>query len=443
MSDESQREGHQPDLQNQLQVRFCFPGAIRFTHVTSGEREFASVIRVAFVTSHPIQYQIPVFRYLAARPEIDFQVLFAMLPDSKTQGQGFGVAFEWDIPLLQGYNYRVLKNVSRQPGLTQFRGCDTPEIRSVLAEQKIDVVIVNGWVVKTCLQALRACRQLRIPCIVRGEANNLRPRPLWKRLIQRRLVRQYNAYLPIGTANREFYRSHGIADSQMFDSPYCIENERFSAAASAARGRRSEIRDRWSIPDNLTCFLFCGKFEQKKHPRELLESFRVAVAGGASASLLMVGDGELRSECELFAAKHSLPVTFAGFQNQSAIVDAYVASDVLVLPSDHGETWGLVVNEAMACGLPAVVSNQVGCAADLIQHGETGWIFPFGAWSELSRLLTDIAGEGPNPGRLQDVCSSKIRYYSPENAARGMLQAVKYAADRNKKNASSKPEIRI
>ncbi len=389
------------------------------------------MVRVAFVTSHPIQYQVPVFRCLAGHSGIEFVVLFAMIPDSKTQGQGFGVAFEWDIPLLQGYEYRVLENVSGNPGVTTFGGCDTPGITRVLTEQRIDVVIVNGWVVKTCLQTLKACRQLRIPCIVRGEANNLRPRALWKRLIQRMLVRRYDAFLPIGTANRSFYRSHGVPDSRMFDSPYCIENSRFSAAAEAARPRRAEIRGRWGIPEDRTCFLFCGKFESKKHPLELLHSFSAKCVREAGCWLLMVGDGELRSACEAFAAEHSLPVTFAGFQNQSAIVDAYVASDILVLPSDHGETWGLVVNEAMACGLPSIVSDQVGCAHDLIQHGTTGWIFPFGDWSRLSELLAEAANDTSSRDVRRDACSEKIRYYSPENAATGMLRAVEYVTNAN------------
>lgn len=405
----------------------------------------AAIPRVAFVTSHPIQYQVPVFRHLAQREDLEFEVFFAMLPDAATQGAGFGVHFEWDIPLLEGYPYQVLQNIAKRPNVTTFRGCDTPDVGDELRRSNIDVVVVNGWVVKTCLQTLWACRKLRIPCIVRGEANNLRPRPWWKRVLQRQLVRRYDAYLPIGSASREFYRSYGIPEQQMFDARYCVENERFARAAEEARPRRAELRRQWGIPDQAVCFLFCGKFEPKKHPMELLESFRAALQRQPNAQtlhLLMVGDGQLRYECDRIAneirdlaTRHSLlaapPVTFTGFLNQSQIVNAYVAADVLTLPSDHGETWGLVVNEAMACGLPAIVSDQVGCAADLIVEGTTGWVFPFGQWNRLADLLLELSNNPNRTWAMGSDCKDLIRNYSPAITAEGIAAAVMARSEKN------------
>jgi len=395
-------------------------------------------LRVAFVTSHPIQYQVPVFRCLAARKDIEFTVLFAMLPDAAAQGAGFGVAFEWDIPLLEGYQYRILKNVSKSPGVTHFSGCDTPEVQSVLRELEIDVVVVNGWVVKTCLQALWACKRLGIPCIVRGEANNLRKRSWWKRILQRQLVRRYDAFLPIGRANREFYRSHGIPESRMFDAPYCVENDRFARAAVIAESHRSELRAQWNIPEDAVCFLYCGKFEHKKHPVELVEAFlrahqsvRASQEPHRPIHLLMVGDGELRATCEslvpsVLTSRHSslAAVTFTGFLNQTEIVNAYVAADVLVLPSDAGETWGLVANEAMACGIPAIVSDHVGCASDLIVSGKTGWTFTMGDWDELSMRFSEIGGACCSLSNMKMECQKHVRGYSPEIAAEGILRAA-------------------
>jgi glycosyltransferase involved in cell wall biosynthesis len=347
-----------------------------------------------------------------------------MLPDSASQGAGFGVEFEWDIPILEGYEYQVLENVSRFPSVTTFRGCDTPKIADQLRQRQIDAVVVNGWVVKTCLQALKACRRLKIPCIVRGEANNLRPRPWWKRSLQRQLVRRYDAFLPIGTANREFYRSHGIGDELMFDSPYCIENDRFAKAAHVSAGRTELVRQGWKVPQDSTCLLYCGKFEDKKHPLELLLALDDATKAGAKLHLLMVGDGVLRRACENLVRERHLPVTFTGFLNQSAIVDAYVAADILTLPSDHGETWGLVTNEAMACGLPAIVSDQVGCARDLIDPGNTGWVFPFGDWPHLTSLLREVAVDRDRLHAMGDECRRKIAEYTPLHAADGIAKAI-------------------
>lgn len=377
--------------------------------------------RVAFVTSHPIQYQVPIFRHLAERSDIDFHVMFAQIPEAAQQGDGFGVSFTWDVPLLEGYSFEVLENVSAKPSVTEFAGCDTPAIADRLRD--FDAVIVNGWVVKTCLQALRACRLRGIPCIVRGEANHLRPRAWWKRLLQRQLVRQFSAFLYIGSANRDFYKSYGVRDEQLFPARYCIENERF-LSASQDSSRRDRARHSWGIPDVAITFLYCGKFIDKKHPLELLQAFADVAQPMQNVHLLMVGDGELRHEAETLAAKLQLPVTFAGFLNQSEIVDAYLAADCLVLPSDHGETWGLVVNEAMACGLPAIVSDQAGCSRDLIEEGATGFTFPFGDWPKLVDRMKQAASV---PHRLVEMgknAQELIRDYSPEAAANGFVAAA-------------------
>ena len=391
------------------------------------------VPKVAFVTSHPIQYQVPVFRELAHRLDMEFIVLFAMLPDAASQGVGFGVAFEWDVPLLEGYAYRVLNNVSRSPGVTHYKGCDTPEIESVLRELQIDVVIVNGWVVKSCLQTLRAAKRMKIPCIVRGEANNLRHRPWWKRWLQRLLVRRYDAVLPIGSANRDFYRSHGVPEAKMFNAPYCVENQRFARAAADAESRRSQLRSRWNIPEDAVCYLFCGKFEHKKHPVELVEAFLQAHETRLQAAsdprpihLLMVGDGALRQQCEQLATRHSplAAITFTGFLNQTQIVEAYVAADILVLSSDAGETWGLVVNEAMACGRPVIVSSLSGCCDDLVVPGETGWSFEFGDWQALAEIMIHAGGDAGLLRSMRDRCRQHLAQFSPEVAAKGIVEAV-------------------
>ena len=381
-------------------------------------------MRVAFVTSHPIQYQVPVFRCLANRADMDFVVLFGMIPDAAAQGSGFGVRFEWDIPLLDGYQSVVLNNVAKQPSVTHFGGCDTPGIEAELQRLQIDVVVVNGWVVKTCVQTLKACRRLGIPCIVRGEANDLRPRAWWKKLLQRVLVRRYDAVLAIGQANRSFYLSRGVQAARIFHAKYCVENSRFMAASAVSEIRRGELRAKWSVAENVVCLLYCGKVETKKHPLELLQAVSRACTAGARLHLLMVGDGPLRPACEALIRDQSLPVTITGFLNQSEIVDAYVAADVLALPSDAGETWGLVVNEAMACGRPALVSDQVGCAADLIEEDKTGWVFPFGDWRRLAELLAVISESPERVRSMGDACRQKIRGYSPEAAAEGIAEAV-------------------
>jgi len=386
------------------------------------------MIRLGIVTTHPIQYQVPWFRALAAVPDLDLTVLFACLPDAQQQGEGFGVGFQWDIPLLDGYRYTVLRNVAARPGVDHFSGCDTPEVGAVLREGGFDAVIVNGWVVKTCLQALWACRRSGIPCLVRGEANALRKRAVWKRWIHRLLLRQYAVCLCIGEANRAFYRANGVPQSRLFPVPYGVDNHRFAAAARELAPERGAIRAGWGIPEQAMVALFCAKFIAKKRPLDLLQAMQVLLGSGPplprTVHLLMVGTGELLPACQAFAAERGLPVTFAGFLNQSQMPRVYVAADVQVLPSDAGETWGLVINEGMACGLPAVVSDRVGCQPDLVEDGVTGEVFPLGDVPALAQRLRRLAADPQRLAAMGEEARRRVAGYGIDAMVQGTLAAL-------------------
>lgn len=385
--------------------------------------------RVIAVETHPIQYKAPLFRRLAARPDLDWTVWYAMIPDAARQGAGFGVPFEWDVPLLDGYRSETLVNRARKPSVTEFGGCDTPELFARLRRDRPDAVLVNGWVAKTCLQALWACRRLGIPCMVRGEANLLRPRAAWKHAAHRLLLRQYSAYLAIGSANREFYRFHRCPEDRIFRTPYVVDNDLFAAQAAARAGRRDEIRAAFGLPSDARVFLFAGKLEEKKHPRDLLEALALLPPEArAQSRVLMAGDGPLRGACEQFARDRGLKAVFAGFLNQSRLPDAYAAADVLVLPSDAGETWGLVVNEAMASGRPAVVSRAVGCCADLVLEGRTGQSYPLRDVRALSAILERYARE-PGLARTQGAeAAGHLRGFGLDAAAQGVAAAARAVA---------------
>jgi glycosyltransferase involved in cell wall biosynthesis len=374
-------------------------------------------LRLGILTTHPIQYQVPWFRALAAEPGIDLEVLYCMIPDAQQQGSGFGVKFQWDLPLLDGYRYRVLDNRAAQPSVTTFSGCDTPGIASIVRDERWDAFIVNGWVARSCLQLLLACRRHGVPCIVRGESNAIRPRAWWKSAIHRVLLRQYAAFLAIGTQNRAFYRAAGVPDEKIFSAPYCVENQRF-----AHPGRQPREQGPFT-------FLFSGKLIPKKRPLDVLQALaRLSpqLAPGA-VRLLVAGDGELRAQCEAFAAQHRLPVEFRGFLNQSRIVEVYRESDCLVLPSDDGETWGLVVNESMASGLPAIVSDQVGCHPDLIEPGVTGYTFPCGDSAALAvRLQQMMADRGSAFQMGQAACHRVHEGYGYRQVVQGTLQALRH-----------------
>jgi len=387
--------------------------------------------RVAMVTTHPIQYQTPWLRLLGAREDVELQVFFGMLPSPEQQGADFGVAFAWDLPLLDGLRYTVLENVAKQPGLTTFGGCDTPSIHHHLRNGAYDAVIVNGWGSKSALQTLVACRRLGVPCLVRGEANNLRRRALYKRIGHRCLLVQYAAFLAIGKQNRSYYLKSGVDPKRIFDTPYCVDNARFASQAEQIRARESkqQLRASLGLKPESTTLLFSGKFIDKKRPQDVIDAVRLLHAQGKSdLQLLMVGEGPLSAELRSRAT--DLPVTFAGFLNQQEIVRAYVASDCLVLPSDAGETWGLVVNEAMACGVPALVSDQVGCAEDLVSGQATGSVFPctdVAALAQQIQAAESRAGQWADWGnKAQTLVSSR---YTFERVVDGVVAALQQAIE--------------
>ncbi len=384
--------------------------------------------RVLIVATHPIQYQVPWFQALAKREEIDLLVLFIQMPDPQQQGVGFGMAFKWDIPLLEGYRWQQASGVRGRGGPAGFFAARLHRPAGMLRNLAPDVVLITGWHAWPLLQLLLAARSRGVPVIIRGESNALRKRPLPVRILHRCLMRLCMAFLTIGKSNREFYRGYGVRESSLFDAAYFVDNARFMAAAALLAPRRDELRAAWNIPVGAVCFCFAGKLQPKKRILDLLAALRIAQEQSTqSMHLLIVGTGEQMPQARAFVDQHRLSATFAGFLNQTEIPSAYVAADCLVLPSDYGETWGLVVNEAMACGRPALVSDRVGCGPDLISDGRTGALFPFGDVEALARNLVEMAAD---PAQLRamgilarDLVSGR---YSVENAVEGTLKAVRF-----------------
>lgn len=303
-----------------------------------------------------------------------------------------------------------------------------PHLAAVLRKGQFDAVIVNGWVAKTCLQALWACRRLGIPCLVRGESNSLRSRAAWKNWIHWLLLSQYTACLCIGKANRAFYRANGVPERRLFSVPYGVDNQRFAQAAHDLAAERAGIRASWNIPENALVMVFCAKFIAKKRPLDLLEALaqlqRSAPSLPRPIHLLMVGTGELLSACRAMAEQNSLPVSFAGFLNQSQMPQAYVAADLQVLPSDAGETWGLVINEGMACGLPAVVSDHVGCHLDLVEPDVTGEVYPLGDIQALADCMVRMARDPEHLQAMGAAARERVARYSIKAMVEGTREAL-------------------
>jgi glycosyltransferase involved in cell wall biosynthesis len=389
--------------------------------------------RLLVVGSHPVQYHTPMFRTLEAEPALASDVLYLSLPDARTQGLGFGVAFTWDVPLLEGYRWHQARS-GRGRGITSgYAGVwlANPLLELGWGPSRLrpDAIFLTGWHFLGLVQVHLVARLLRIPVILRMDSNGVRPRSWLLNRIYGVLFRGVAVGLPVGQANARWYRSNGVPENRLIPSPHFIDNASFAAQAAEQRNQRQALRQRWGIPEDAFCFLFAGKLQEKKRPQDLLEAMRLlqqqAPTGHRPIHLLIVGSGHLEEACRAQAAAHDLPVSFAGFLNQSAIASAYAASDCLVLPSDHGETWGLVVNEAMACGLPAVVSDLVGCREDLIIEGKTGLSYSCGNSGALAACLLRMAGDPEASRRMGEAGQQLVeRAFTVEAAVAGILAGV-------------------
>ncbi len=391
--------------------------------------------RLAIVASHPIQYQAPWFRALTRATDLD--VFFCHRQDASDQANaGFDGPFEWDVPLLDGYRYHWLENRARRPNVFSYRGCDTPGIDQAIAGGRFGACIVSGWYLKSYVQAIRACRRHRVAVFLRGDSHLGTPRSPVRSAVKwlpyRLLLSRVDGHLSVGQANRAYLRHYGVPEPKLFFVPHFVDNDFFAQGAECARkdGTAGAIRQRLGIPDPAMVALFVGRFVPKKRPGDFVAAIAAAATRSAVPIVgLMVGSGPLMAQTEALARRLDAPVRFAGFRNQAELPACYASADVLVLPSDGAETWGLVVNEAMACGIPAVVSEAAGCAPDLIVEGRTGYTFPLGDTAALADRLAEVGARlAADAVGVRRGVEAHISTYSCARAVEATLAALEQVA---------------
>ena len=356
--------------------------------------------RLAVVTTHPVQYYAPLFRQLAERGEVEPHVFYGWAGAAGTAAldHGFGASFAWDVPLLDGYAHTFVENVADDPGTHHFGGIDAPGLVPAVRAWGADAVLVVGWNYKAHLQALRAFSG-QTPVLFRGDSTLVdeqtglrgRARAAARRLALRWVYGHVDHALYVGQHNRAYFRAHGLSERQLSWAPHAVDNDRFAEPGGDPEAEARDWRRSLGVADDARAAVFVGKLETKKAPDVLLDAF----LGGRSGldHLVFCGTGPMEDSLRA-AASGRADVHFLGFQNQSRMPVAYRLGDVLALPSrGPGETWGLAVNEAMACGRPAVVSDRVGCAPDLVTP-ETGRVVPAGDARALAAALAEVAAPG-------------------------------------------------
>lgn len=356
--------------------------------------------KVAILTSHPIQYQAPLFQLLAKEKNIDLTVYFCWdFGVKESYDKEFGKSLTWDIPLLDGYGHKFLRNYSLNPS-SGFWGQINPGIIRELLIGRYDAIIILGWNSFTNWLAFFVAKLCGTKILLRSEnpMNQELLKPAWKRTIKkiifgRILFLMVSAFLYIGQQNKKFYEYYNVPEKKLFFAPYAVDNDRLIKAHKKLKGEKEKLRKEMGIEKDAFVILFVGKLIEKKRPMDLLRAYQQLITNdsGLITNLVFVGDGALRKELEQYTKEHHIPdVYFEGFKNQTELPIYYTIADVFVLPSGEGETWGLVVNEAMCFGLPAIVSDMVGCGEDLIMPGENGFNFKLGDIMALKENLKRV-----------------------------------------------------
>lgn len=350
--------------------------------------------KLAIITSHPIQYNAPLFRLLTERGNIQLKVFYTwgQTEQGFVYDPDFKQAFKWDIPLLDGYEKEFVENVSTNPGAGHFNGIKNKDLVERIDRYNPDTLLVYGWSFHSHLQVLRHYKGKK-KILFRGDSNLLDEKPGFslkkaaRRIFLTWVYRHVDLVLYTGEANRQYYLRYGLKDQQMVYAPHAVENERFFDEDGTKEQQAAAWRAELGLSDHAFVFLFAGKLEPKKDPGLLIDAFMQLT--DPDARLLIAGNGMLEQELKTKAAADQR-IIFLGFKNQQQMPMLYRLADVFVLPSKGpGETWGLSVNEAMACGRRVIVSDKCGCSKEFGKT-DTCFVFPSGDHGLLSEQMKKI-----------------------------------------------------
>ena len=372
------------------------------------------MVKLAIVSSHPIQYYAPIFKLLAEQQDLIICVFYTWGKQSVSKyDPGFGREISWDIPLLDGYDFVFEKNTAKKPGSDHFRGIQNPTIINDIKKFNADAILIYGWAYVAHLKVLRFFKG-KIPIIFRGDSNLLDTSSGIKQILKSMVLKFVYNYVDyalfVGQANKAYFKKYGLKEEQLIFGPHAIDNERFSIPRLK---EAVDLKNKLGMAENDILILFAGKFEDKKSPLLLKEAF--IQLNDSRTHLLFVGNGVLEEELKggkvedgkLENGKMEGPVSplnnvmnrihFMDFQNQSYMPVIYQACDLFVLPSKGpGETWGLAVNEAMACGKAVLVSDRVGCHLDLVKNGVNGYCFKYENLADLTFKLQKLVANKAN-----------------------------------------------
>ena len=379
--------------------------------------------KLAIITTHPIQYNAPLFRLLNERNRIAVKVFYTWSQSEKeVYDAKFGLQRSWDIPLLEGYDYAFVNNTSKHPDSNRFFGIQNPGFLQQLKKEQFDAVLVYRWSVFSHLNIMQRLGG-RTKLFFRGDSHVQNDtggiRSIIKKAVLKWVYRNVDIAFYVGRYNKTYLQKYGLKEQQLIAAPHAIDNNRFTTNAQELEQRAASEREQLQIPADAVVFLYAGKFYALKQLDVLITAFKQL--SGEQYRLLLYGNGEQQEQLKELA-KTDRRILFQPFRNQSDMPWVYRVGDVFVLPS-KSETWGLGVNEAMACSRPALVSDQCGCAPDLIVQQQTGLVFQYKSDADLLNCLMQFSSK-ETAKQMGQQAFAHISQYSLQQVAEAIEAEV-------------------
>jgi 1,2-diacylglycerol 3-alpha-glucosyltransferase len=359
-------------------------------------------------------YRIPVFNALACRAGVDLHAIFLAETDKALR--------QWRIYTDEiRFSYEVLPSWR----LGKRRLLVNRGLWSAFDAARPQAILCGGYNYPASWESLWWARRRDVRFVLWTESNerDRRSGNAGVEWLKRYFVRSCNAFVVPGQSSFAYIRTLGASEQVIFTAPNAVDNAFFATEAERTRTHAPEFREKMKLPSRF--ILFVGRLVPEKGVFDLLEAYAKLESGLRSeVGLVFAGDGVSRKELAQ-QAKGISPgtVCFPGFAQREDLAGLYALAETLVLPT-HSDPWGLVVNEAMACGLPIIVSSVAGCTADLVEDGWNGYVVPPRDSEKLSVAIDALVRQPELKQRMSARSSERIRKYSPEACAEGLAAAA-------------------
>jgi len=381
------------------------------------------MVKLAIVTTHPIQYNDPWFKMLAAKVQLKVFYTWEQSSTGLKFDPGFKRVIKWDIPLLEGYDYTFVKNISVDPGTHHFKGIINPTLIQEIEQWHPDAILVFGWSFHSHIRCLRHFHK-KIPVLFRGDSTLLQEKRGIKKILRRIFLmwvyRNVDYALYVGSNNKDYFLAHGLSNDQLVFAPHAIDNSRFSREPENIEKAKS-WRKQLGIQEDDFVVLYAGKLESSKNPHFIIELGKLI--SEKNIKFLIVGNGEQESSIKE-KVKGDERFVFLDFQNQLQMPIVYNMGNVFILTAFGPETWGLAVNEAMACRLPVIVSNKIGCAVDLVPNKKNGIIINPSDTQSCSELILKLSRDKKAAKEMGESSWQIIQEFSFENIVDSIVKQL-------------------